>query len=248
MANMNKGLFLQRKVSAGQGKGNVTISSDRDRSIYNRISEEAKKQNMITSPGFLRVEQRIVNGRTKYEFVLQRDTNSDSITEQKLDRNDKFVMSRLGIFLMRRSTLLYGNEVLQTYPNPIVFPTEVGNNFVTQHMEAFYNGKMSFTVGQTKWIEALDTRRFRHVPATQEALVTNTDGATVTIVSRNDNSESYENSGMIDLTPQITINGDAKTVVAIDVPIMADHKVKTGLQYHDDFIVLIGRGFLQTNK
>ncbi len=230
-------------------QGGITISTDRERAIFNRLAAAEREKNKIVTPGFIRVEKLLQNGNPKMDFQVLRDTNSDSITEQKLDRNDKFLATHLGLFLMLRDPSITGAEVLQTYPNAEVFDAMDGDDPTlylrdARHLETIYNGKLSITVGQTKYVEALDTRRFRNVPTSQQITI---EDATPVVISKIGNSEQSEKTGFIDLTPQITFDGDQKNLITLEAPISGSHKIQSStapLAY----VVLVMRGFLITNR
>ena len=231
-----------------KGGAQVVVSTDRHKGIFQKAQQEYAKDGKIVVPGYLRIEQKIVNGKTKYDFAITRDSNSDSPTELKLDRNDLFKVTDVGLFLMRRDSTLIGHEVLQTYANYIAFPP-VGSPFTFNptHLESFYNGKLSLVVGQTKWIEGLDTRRFRYVGAQQESLTT--DGNTPpTIINFIQQSSGDEKSGFIEMTPQITLDGNQKNQLSIEAPIASGHIVANTAANTNNYLVVVFRGLLITNR
>ena len=106
----------------------IVISNDRKKAIFNKAVSDHAKDNKIVYPGFLRMEAKITNGKTTYDFVIGRQANTDSPTENKLDYNDKFIVSELGFFLMARNKTLVGGEVLHTFPAILTrtLPSPVG--------------------------------------------------------------------------------------------------------------------------
>ncbi len=224
-------------LNAPQGKGMIPQVGERDRGVFSAAQNKFKELGLIATPGFIRIEQKIVAGKGKYIFKVTRDSNSDSVTEQKLERNDQFMSSQIGLFLMKRVDTYAGSEILCTYPDVTIFT----NSTNAAHLEVFYNGKLSVTIGQTKWIEALDTRRFRNVPQRQGQPAI----ASIQSVFIN---ELHDNDGFFKLTPQITIDGDAKNEIAIEAPINASHIVVGAGAGTENYLVLIIRGFLGTIK
>lgn len=211
----------------------TVISLDRKRSIYSFLNAKYGKTKMITE-SFLRIEKSIANGTTNYDFSITKDTNSDTVTERKLDRKDMFHITHIGVFLMKRNSTKLGIEVLQTYPNPIVFPDD-STNFLGADLECFYNGSIQIKVGQTVYLEALDTRRFR-------AVEENIESSTIT------KSSAREYTGICELTPQLTLNGDQKTDVILTAPVASGAKVANTVANMTNYVVLFIRGFLITNK
>lgn len=237
-----------------QKKG-ITVSTDRERAIFSRLEAKFKAEGKIVTPGYIRLENELINGKPKYDFQILRDTNSDSVTEQKLDRNDKFLATHLGLFLIHRGGTIPnsdpeekyepGLEVLQTYPNPTIFSDK------SIFLESIYNGKISIMVGQTKYVEALDTRRFRYVPTAQQLTVTNGASSTPLVVSSIANSGQDENSGFINLTPQITFDGALKNNITLEAPIASTFEMQPSQRRNQRqmyCLVLMMRGFLVTNR
>lgn len=221
--------------------------AERERGVYATAQQKFAGSGQITTPGFLRMEQRIIKGKTKYIFKVTRDSNSDSETEQKLEINDKFMASQIGLFLIHRDENIVGAEVLCTFPDPTVFPVISGVSNPA-HLEAIYNGKFSVVVGQTKYLEALDVRRFRCVPNQQAVVeVLSNDTPPVKLIPAM-LSEQHENSGFINLTPQIIFDGSAKNEIAIEIPVNANHEIITNVANHNYYMVMIMRGFLGTNR
>jgi hypothetical protein len=211
------------------------MTNDRQREILRSTSDKyPKTEGWIVTPGFLRIEQAISNGKPVYKFSCQKDSNSDSVTEVKLDRNDKFKVSHIGLFLMKRLSTLTGIEVLQTYPNPTAIPDD-STNFLSAHLESFYNGSISIQVGQTVYIEKMDTRRFRCIEE-------NVESASIT------KSSGRENSGFVELTPQFELDGDGKTIISLEAPVHASAKVANTVTNTTNYLVLMVRGFLITKR
>jgi len=215
-----------------ENKG-VVISPDRMRSIFSGLTKY-RNEGFITSPGFIRVEQAISNGKAVYAFPVTKDQNSDTVTERKLDRNDKFMVTHMGLFLMKRLSTKTGIEVLQTYPNILEF-ADVSSTFLGADLETFYNGNIGIKVGQTVYIEAMDTRKFRSVEDVQQSAATN-------------KSSARENSGFIELTPQILLDGDQKNDISLTAPVHSSALVAHTTASTTNYLVWMARGFLITRK
>lgn len=209
-----------------------SFSNERERVIYDRIKQEPAFKGFNVTPSYIRAEQKIVNGSGVYNFPIVKDSNADTPTEKKMDRKDFFVATGLGFFLIKRNKLKIGVEVLQTYPNAQVFVDDTVN-FVGADLEAFYNGHLRMQIGQKVIMEALDLNRFRNV------------GSVVQIASIPQSSRT-EKDGFIELTPQMTLDGDGKTNIQIYVPIDGNARVQNTLANTDNVAVLYLRGFLIT--
>ncbi|MEI6122279.1 MAG: hypothetical protein WCQ95_01490 [Bacteroidota bacterium] len=217
----------------GKGAG----ITERERGVFSAAESKFKEMGLMATPGYIRVERKLITGQSKYVFKVTRDSNADSFTEQKLERNDQFMASQICLFLMKRVDSTLGAEILCTYPDVTIFTT-TGN---PAGLESVYNGKLSVTIGQTKWIEALDTRRFRKVP-TRQAQPAIASIQSVFIPETNDND------GFFKLTPQITIDGDQKNEIAVEIPANASIVTSGAGSGTENYLVLVIRGFLGTIK
>jgi len=221
---------------APKGKSGVVISPDRKRAIYTQVlaNKNINVENSIISEGFIRVETKLKNGSGIYDFSIVRDSNSDSITERKIDRNDKFLVTELAFFLMCRNENKKGVEVLQTYPNPVVF-LKLDKTSSFTDLECIFNGKLSVKVGQTNFIEGMDLLRFRHVPQVQQS-------------SANANSEASGKMGFFETTPQILLSGDQKNEIRIEAPVDSSAVIANDNVGTNNYIVMMCRGFLVSTK
>ena len=222
---------------ASRAKTGVVISPDRKRSIYTQVlaNKNINAENSVISEGYIRVESKLVNGRGVYDFSIVHDNNSDSVTERKIDRNDKFLVTELALFLMARDETKKGAEVLQSYPNPIVFAKKAGNRDFFADLESIYNGRLSIKVGTTMFIEGMDVLRFRNVPQTQQS-------------SGNANSQTVGKGGFFETTPQILLSGNQKNDIKIEIPVDASALIANDNTDTNNYLVLFCRGFLITNK
>jgi hypothetical protein len=236
-----KGQFNGQPIKSGapiasRAKAGVVISPDRKRSIYTQVlaNKNINAENSIISEGYIRVETVLSNGKGVYDFTFV-SSNKDSLTERKIDRNDKFLVTEIGFFLMNRIETKKGAEVLQSYPNPVVFVSKANDNSIAKDLEAIYNGFISVKVGQTKFIEGMDLLRFRNVPQTQQS------GSSA-------NSQSAGKMGFFETTPQILLAGDQKNEIRIELPIDANSKIASDVTDTNNYVVLFCRGFLISSK
>lgn len=164
-------------------------TAGRSRSIYNAAKKMATAKGLIASPGYLRMEAALSNTKNKYNFFIK-NVQNEVPTELKLDRNDLFVVDKIGLFLIRQVATTIGKEVIQSYPNIIVFAPVAG--LVTSDLEAIYNGYFTLKVGTKVNIENLSNQNFRYVPDTQQA-------AADTKSSFNVDDATYQPAAVLDL-------------------------------------------------
>jgi len=131
-----------------------------NRDYFERVSAKYSP----CAPGYLRVEQTLANSKTRYTFDVKKNQSSDIATERKLDFNDLFAVTHLGIFLSNQSSNTVGKERLNSYPNNAIF----NGSGEADYLETLYNGYLDLKVGQTVYIEALSMQHFRFVPTAQK--------------------------------------------------------------------------------
>ncbi|MDW8345817.1 MAG: hypothetical protein RML94_02580 [Bacteroidia bacterium] len=124
----------------------------------------------VIEPSILRVEKVITNNASSYNFDIKKEGN-ESNSEVKLDTNDVFFATHLGIYLLRAANTERSRAVPQTYPNQVVFPAVAG--FVPEHLEIFFNAHLSVKIGTKEFISKLWTGFCRYVPQTQQSTATN---------------------------------------------------------------------------
>lgn len=143
-----------------------------ERNMFKAVKDWAIKQgNSVTpEPSFLRIEKTLVNGQGTYDFNLKVESGMIA-TERKLDRNDVFCATHLGVYLSKQLTAEIGKEVLQTYPNSQVFTS--ASAYDLTDLQAIYNGYMWIKTEQTVNAEAIPMLKFLHIPETQKSAAGN---------------------------------------------------------------------------
>jgi len=134
--------------------------------LYSQL--EAKYKGLVNNFSYLRIENPIINNQSLYKFPILNQGGELSV-EKKLDKNDLFVVTRIGLFIYSRDTST-GNQAsqpLQTYPNEVYFPAVAG--FTPSHLETVYSGELNVKKGTTVVLESYDTMNFRYVPTTQQS-------------------------------------------------------------------------------
>ncbi len=163
---------------------------------------------MTIAQDYLRSEAYLQNGVQSYAFPLFR-LGSEAAVERKLDQQDAFCITELGIRLLAESVAVAGIGVLQTYPNPIVFPDEAAaGGFVGltgAHLEHIYNGRLILMVGQTTFAPGIPVHDCRVVRTAQRTSAAN-------------HSEQLPGDGLIPLTPQYDIKGQENNQITLAVP------------------------------
>jgi len=169
----------------------------------------SKGLNAFPQPGFLRIENQLVSGQGQYNFNIKADSGV-SPTERKLDQNDSFVVSKVGLYLSKEAVngnmtrTEPGTGVLQSYPNATEFAAEA--LYVNPaHLENFWNGQLQVKVADTVFFDGLWMKPSRTVRTTQQSSGTN-------------KSENFMYDGLFDVDPIITFEGSRKNDISLSVP------------------------------
>jgi len=143
-----------------------------ERNMFKAVKDWAVKQglNVTPEPSFLRIEKAFVNGQGTYDFNIKVESGMIA-TERKLDRNDVFCVTHMGVYLSNQETAQLGKEILQTYPNQTVFAS--ASAYDLTDLQAVYNGYMWIKTEQTVNAEAIPMLKFLHIPETQKSAATN---------------------------------------------------------------------------
>lgn len=203
------------------------IASSRQRQIYDNVA--AKYPGKTIVPGFLRVEKAITNSIGSYNINFTQDTNATRLTEQKLTRNERFLITHIGFALMKEDSTVPYIGVDQTYPNVNVFAA--GTAFLAAHLEVFYKGMMALKVNSKEFIRSLEMKQFRAVGAMAQSSATTY-------------SEINAEMGFVELTPNVRIDGDVDHNLTISIPLTEAHKVANDVANMTNYLVVIARGFL----
>lgn len=212
--------------------GKVTDVSLRERMIYKSVEKQlaemySPKNDFIISPSYLRAEQLLVDNKAKYNFDLKK-IGGEQIQEVKLDRNDLFVVSRIGLFLTLQTSTTIGKEVPQSYANATVF---TATGLVAADLEAIYNGFSSLKIGTRVNIENLSNHEFRYVPSTQQASATT-------------KSEVNLSDATYKPATTISLHGTMDIVYTVEFPTYAGIRIQADAAQPTTRLVLMLFGFL----
>lgn len=116
---------------------------------------------------YLRLEQLIALNKSEYNFpvLVNQTTQGIFLTEQRLNQQDSFVISEVGIFLGLPATSSATDTafVPDTYPNPFTYGAAQA-----LAMQAIYSGLMKVTVNNDVLMTAWDLARHYYTPETQQ--------------------------------------------------------------------------------
>lgn len=149
-------------------KKDIAVSMGYGPSGANNADVLDRFYNTVITPSYLRIDETLSDSQTSITFNILK--SNPSIVEVTLSENDVFYMIFLGFFLLNQDDSEIGRGVLQTYPNETVFSTG-GSSFDYKDLEILYNGRFSFQVGSTIFLENFDIHGCRYVPEAQAGQV-----------------------------------------------------------------------------
>lgn len=123
----------------------------------------------VLSQSYLRLEVGLSTSITNYQFpVLTNDVSSSNTTsfntEQRLNLQDAFVVSQIGLFFAVPGSSTATNYQLVTYPNASIFT----NSNTASSLFNWYNSSLSLTVNNRQIVPAYDLYRHYSVPQQQQ--------------------------------------------------------------------------------
>lgn len=102
---------------------------------------------------YVRVEQALVAGQTLYTFPVLANQGATFNTEQRLNLQDSFVVSSIGVFLGLPTSATDAAYKLFSYPNFFFFAANAAP------AQALYNGKLNIAVNNNTILPAWDIQR-----------------------------------------------------------------------------------------
>ena len=163
----------------------------------------------VLSQSYLRSEIAMSTSTTNYHVpVLVNDTQNGNAfaTENRLNLQDAFVISSIGIFVSAPAASTTTAFPYYTYPNAQVFTTAGA----AAALYNLYNGQMNVTVNNRQIVPAWDIYRHLIVPQTQQATSTGTN----TAIDQNDASEY----GYYPCEPNIVLVGSKNNQINLQLP------------------------------
>jgi hypothetical protein len=123
----------------------------------------------VLSQSYLRLEVALSTTITNYQFpVLVNDVSSSNTTsfntEQRLNLQDAFVCSSIGLFFAKPSSSTDTSYQLVTYPNAQIFTA----SNTASSLFNWYNSSLTLTVNNRQIVPAYDLYRHYNVPITQQ--------------------------------------------------------------------------------
>jgi hypothetical protein len=150
---------------------------------------------------FLRLELALSTAQTRYQFqILNQTTGTPFNTEQRLNLQDSFVTSSLGIFIGKPSSDTDTTFELDTYCDTVKYTNAAA-------MNAIYNGVLQVAVNNDVILPAWDLTRHFYRPQTQTTAAANTPL----------NQKRLAEDAFYAVEPNITAIGSKNTVLTVNL-------------------------------
>ena len=218
-------------AQTGTGAGVQVINTERSRGAFMSYRTNPEYAGKDITDSYLRFETLITNGTNKLSFkTYVGDGTTQTPTERRLDRNDKFVITSWGFFIIAQPD---GKSTgrLHSYPNQLDFTPLVPA--VAADLEALFNGELVVTVQRKKVIPAYDMQRFLKVPETQQSAASNRD------------QRDFKRL-LVNLTPHVEIDGSGTNEIEINYPAHAGWSGGTPAAGFKHYACIYAHGLLIT--
>lgn len=195
----------------------------RKQAVFNEKASQYAGQGVITTPGYLRLEQLLsTSGAATTLSQINFNTLDTSgvklATERRLKLADTFTVTDISFYIGTGSAATVGAptaaeqavERLNTFPNSGV--TAIGATNSVQ-LESIYNGYLSLRVDTTTFLDSIPMRQFYRVGDVQAGIITATGGVTT-----NQSSWPLSMFGRSELLPTIELNGQSNIEFGITLP------------------------------
>lgn len=151
----------------------------------------------------------IVSTQTTYTFdILETQTATQQADEIRLNLNDEFICSTLGLYLEGdlQNPGNTGIKRLFTYA-----PMELNGTGVSS-VQNFYNGALQISINNIVFLDKWDSRKHEFVPQTQfQNFVAGTSTSTQA-------QQQMSKAGMFPVEPTITLSGAKKNSIVLQLP------------------------------
>lgn len=206
---------------------NLTIVNTNSKFAKYKRVENALAQRGMGDPSLyiiqektLRVEALLSTTKDTYEFNLYETPNAGREQEIKLNRNDLFFVSHIGLYVYKQDASLtpaqYGNSPLFTYPDPNYFPGRIGGTGTAewQCLYLLWRGKFGLLTDPVQRIRDMSTVNFLYVPEKQYL-----EAAFVGITNANfpEFGQTLEKRGLFELSYMPGLNGGQNNRITLQL-------------------------------
>lgn len=169
------------------------------------------KGNVRLTQSTLFLTKDITGTQTSYNFDVLENQNNQSPEEIRLNINDEFIATELGVYLYGKVSH-DGNPVTRNIllTNTLRQLSSPQANLVSP----VYDGKLKIAVNNVIFMEKWDTKKHEIIPFDQFSY----DNQGANNAGNKVDGSRYENDGMYELAPMITLSGAKKNEITIEMP------------------------------
>lgn len=208
------------------------------------------KGNVRLTQSTLILTKPILPTTATYQFdVLETQTSTLQGNEIRLNLNDEFIITTMGVYLeasvvvQEGSRTINGGRTLFTY-----VPLENKADLIT--LNDVYNGSLQIAVNNIVYLDKFDTKKSECRPRTQYGNFSNA----TTILQATQASSEFSKNAMFPVEPLLTLSGAKKNTITLTLPNAVTSQfftltTDTGAQvtYTIDRIALVMRGLNAQN-
>lgn len=181
----------------------------------------AGKADVRLTPSTLFLTKPIVNTQASYRFdVLESETATLQPDEIRLNINDEFIITHLGLYLVAKSEVKAPTEGAVFVPAPgikLFTYAPIENYFGAIAVQNFYAGKLQIAVNNVVYLDKWDSRKHEYVPRTQY------DGQLAGTSYATQGALDFSKNAMIAIEPMLTLSGAKKNSITLDLPSNIDN-------------------------
>jgi len=243
-----KNVRVQASRVRAQG-GDIVAAQpfSRRQAIFNQKASEYANQGVITTPGYLRLEQLVATSATpttisQINFNTLDTSGVKLSTERRLKLADTFTITDISFYLGTGTSAVVGaptpaevaSERLNTFPNAGINAIGVAGG---NALEAIYNGFLSLRVDTTTFLDSIPMRQFYRVGDVATGVAQST-GVAAAAGFINQSSWPLSMFGRSELLPTIELNGQSNIEFGITLPTTVAYT--QGINFVTAVIVLNG--------
>lgn len=179
---------------------------------YKRVN----KGNVRLTQSTLFLTKPISSSQTVYNFdVLETQNATLQADEIRLNLNDEFIMTTLGLYLIAER--ISGEGAGTGIKRLLTYAPWQQSGTEAAKVENFYNGQLSIAVNNIVYLEKWDTRKHQIVPRTQDENF-QAAAAAFQATQAKINSVQFSKEGMFPVEPLLTLSGAKKNTITLQLP------------------------------
>lgn len=136
---------------------------------WQSVQKWCKKNGITAQESVIRVAMPLIDGNGQYDFNILESNSRRYLTDKTLNRNDLFIPYGMQVFVAFEEVDEAGNPKGKAplYPYAPKAGVQYPFGFMTEDIEAMYNGMLTISFGQTEVNRSFPMLNFKRVPETQ---------------------------------------------------------------------------------